>query len=281
MFIPKAKEHVMFIDKIETTLKSIPIADNILLPVINWIRRNQSANFSRALTEFRQYCAALPEVVLDPVFVKVGANDGITGDPCSDILLANTKWRGLLIEPVPYCFDRLQANFHDTGRFSIEQIAIGSDIGKKTFYYVDRSVAGIIPNLPYWFDQIGSFDKRHILKHLNGKLAPFIIECTVDVSTLSSVLKKKGMQNIHLLHIDTEGYDYEVLKSLDFAHHTPLVIFMEHKHLPHAQKKEALCLFRKYRYSVRDCGVDYLAVHKKAHKQLKRIALARHNRYKL
>jgi hypothetical protein len=58
----------------------------------------------RELRRFRHYCFGLPKFVSEPVFVKVGASDGITDDPCSDILLASKKWRGLLIEPVPYCF---------------------------------------------------------------------------------------------------------------------------------------------------------------------------------
>jgi hypothetical protein len=49
----------------------------------------------------RSFCLDLSRILPNPVFVKIGANDGVTGDPCSDILLANLNWRGLLIEPVP------------------------------------------------------------------------------------------------------------------------------------------------------------------------------------
>jgi hypothetical protein len=76
--------------------------------------------WKREQSRFRNYCLNLPNVVSEPIFVKIGACDGITGDPCSDILLANTNWRGLLIEPVPYCFDRLRANFQDSRRFCLE-----------------------------------------------------------------------------------------------------------------------------------------------------------------
>jgi FkbM family methyltransferase len=210
----------------------------------------------------------LPQVVPEPVFVKVGANDGISGDPCSDILLANTKWKGLLIEPVPYCFDRLRATFHDAQRFSLEQVAIGATDGEATFYYVDQKALKCIPNLPSWFDQLGSFDKSHIVKHLNGVLAPFIIECNVEVRALGDVLKKNGIRDVHLLHVDTEGHDYEVLKTLDLANQAPVAIFVEHKHLPDTQKTEMLYLLRKYGYSVHECGGDYFAVNKKANNRL-------------
>jgi FkbM family methyltransferase len=217
---------------------------------------------------FRDYCLNLPKVVSEPVFVKIGACDGITDDPCSDILLANTNWRGLLIEPAPYCFDRLRANFQDSRRFCLEQVAIGAPAGEGTFYYVDAKAIESIPSLPTWFDQLGSFDRNHIMKHLDGVLDPFIIECKVQVCPLSDVLMRNRIQYVHLLHVDTEGHDYEVLKTLDFTKHAPLSIFVEHKHLSETQKTEMLCLFRKHGYSVRDCGGDYFAVDEEANKRL-------------
>jgi FkbM family methyltransferase len=187
------------------------------------------------LARARQFCASLAQEISNPVFVKVGANDGTTGDPFSDILLADVRWKGLLIEPVPYCFDRLRTAFRDEKRFSLEQAAIGATAGEATFYYVDEKAAANLPDLPNWYDQLGSFDKGHILKHLNGALAPFIIECTVKVFPLKDVLEKHGIAEVHVLHIDTEGHDYEVLKTVDFASCAPLAIFIEHKHLPELQ----------------------------------------------
>jgi len=55
-------------------------------------------------------------------------------------------------------------------------------------------------------------------------------------------------------HVDAEGHDYEVLKTLDFAKHAPLSIFVEHKYLSDAQNTEMLHLLHKNGYSVRDCG---------------------------
>jgi FkbM family methyltransferase len=221
-------------------------------------------------SHFRDYCHFLAAALAEPFFVKVGANDGITGDPCSDILLAATNWKGLLIEPVPYCFERLKENFKDPGRFHLEQVAIGASNAEESFYYVDSNATHSLPNLPSWFDQLGSFKREHILKHLDGALEPFIIECTVRVCGLSDVLRRNGVRGVHLLHVDTEGHDYEVLKTLDFATHSPLSIFVEHKHLIESQKNELLCLLQAHGYSVRDCGTDYFAVNEKSNARLKK-----------
>jgi FkbM family methyltransferase len=216
-------------------------------------------------------------VVPEPVFVKIGANDGITGDPCSDILLADTNWKGLLIEPVPYIFDRLRMRFQDSRRFYLEQAAIGASAGQVNFYYVDTKAKQRIPNLPIWFDQLGSLDRNHIVKHLDGVLEPFIIECKVQVFPLSDVLTRNRIQEVHLLHVDTEGHDYEILRTIDYAKHAPLSIFVEHRHLSNVERNEMLHLLRKHGYSVRDCGGDYFAVNEKANKRLRRTARARIN----
>ncbi|MBK7697246.1 MAG: FkbM family methyltransferase [Saprospiraceae bacterium] len=39
------------------------------------------------------------------------------------------------------------------------------------------------------------------------------------------------MFSIDLLHIDTEGYDWEILKQLRLAKYFPRPIIFEHKHL--------------------------------------------------
>ena len=113
------------------------------------------------------------------------------------------------------------------------------------------------------------------MKHLDGILDPFIIECKVQVCPLSDVLMRNGIKDVHLLHVDTEGHDYEVLKTLDFAKHAPLSIFVEHKHLSDAKRTEMLNFLQERGYSVGDCGEDYFAVNEKANKRLQETAWMR------
>jgi len=216
---------------------------------------------------FRRYCIHLSNFVQEPVFVKVGAFDGLN-DPSSDILFDNKRWKGLLIEPVPHIFNRLKANFQDSKRFLLEQVALGSTAGEATFYSVDPNANKNIPDLKHWFEKIGSLNRKHILKFFNGALEPYIVESTVKVCTLSDILKKNCIQDMHFLQIDTEGYDYEVLKTLDFANQSPVMIFIEHAHLSNAHKTEMVNLLRKYGYSVHDCGIDYFALNIEAYKKL-------------
>ncbi len=244
---------------IKAAIKSTPFLYKSLRPCAKLFRRAQRALHRREIDRFRNHCRRLTTLVPEAAFVKVGANDGMTGDPCSDILLADTAWKGLLIEPVPYCFERLRKNFHDSSRFLPEQVAIGAAPGRAPFYYVDQEAIKSLPDLPPWYDQLGSFDRSNILKHFDGVLEPFIVEREVQVCTLSEILRRTGIGKVHLLHIDTEGHDYEVLKTLDFADHAPVVIFIEHKHLPPDRKAAMRRLLRENGCSVRDCGADYCA----------------------
>ena len=247
----------MFLRYAKPIVKSVPVLSALLRPVYKAFGPKGLGTPSA-----RRYCLLLPDLVKSPFFVKIGANDGTTGDPVSDILLADERWKGLLVEPVPYIFKRLAANFSDSSRFSLERAAIGESNGEATFYYVDPRAAHEIPNLPEWYDQLGSFDRNHIIKHLNGVLEPFIIEECVPVRTLEHLFRDGGTKDVHLLQIDTEGHDYEVLKSVDLAKLLPLAIYVEHKNISRSDKVEMLKGLRGRGYRIDDCGGDYFAVHR-------------------
>src|SRR5262249_59030637 len=123
----------MSCDSERAQTKPTPALSQPFLPLVRRPRgvralpaRLRQQRLRAASAQIRHYCAVLPTLVAEPLFVKVGANDGVTGDPCSDILLATPQWRGILIEPVPYCFERLRANFSDSRRFILEQVAVGA-----------------------------------------------------------------------------------------------------------------------------------------------------------
>jgi FkbM family methyltransferase len=248
-----------FVEKGKDAIKSVSFLHKTLLPIVNRYRRRGGES-----ERIRQYCAMAPSVIAQPMFVKVGANDGIFDDPISDILLASGKWKGLLIEPLPIYFDRLSRNFPDREKYILERIAIGAKTGKAPFYYIDEKAMNSIPGLPPWALGLGSFSRNVIMKHLDGALAPFIVECSVNVRPLSGVLEEHGIREVHLLHIDAEGYDFEVLKTIDLAKHAPAAILLEHKHLSDAPKNELLGHLRKHGYRVDDNGGDFFAIHKRS-----------------
>jgi FkbM family methyltransferase len=184
---------------------------------------------------------------------------------CSKILLEGAHWHGVLIEPVPHCFERLKANFPDEARFRLEPVAIGK-AGKTSFYYVDAAAAAAIPSLPYYHDQLGSFRREHIVQHLGPAIDQYIRERELDVQPLSAILDKHGIGDFQLLHVDVEGYDYEVLKTLDFERHKPTLIFIEHKHLGAADRAEMVATLRNRGYEITDVAGDFFAMDRRRFK---------------
>lgn len=165
----------------------------------------------------------------------------------------------MFVEPVPYCMERLRSNYDGDQRFAFEEVAIGPEEAIRPFFYLSDQAKRAHPNLPDWYDQLGSFEKGHIEKHFGAKLSEFIVEGNVEVVRLQSVLNRNQIERIDFLQIDTEGYDLSVLKTLDFETILPRVILVEHKHLSRATKAELKSLLATKGYRIQNLGHDYLA----------------------
>jgi len=223
------------------------------------IRLIQQRRNSRLARTLRQAIVEIEKSSVRPFFVKVGANDGITGDPCGDMLIANAAWHGLLVEPEPNCIQQLQKTYNDSGRFHIAQVAIDSDDGNRVFYSVCPSAIESIPNLPEWFNQLGSFDRKHIISHLDGVLEPFIQETTVQTRRLSTLINEMDLRYIDFLHIDTEGHDLRVFETLNLDMLSPRLILIERKHLSKNDDCTLQNLLRAHNYRIMSVADDVLA----------------------
>lgn len=59
-------------------------------------------------------------------FIKIGANDGKTGDPIF-YLINLFSLKGILVEPVPYVFKKLEYNYRKNKNVFLENSAISKD----------------------------------------------------------------------------------------------------------------------------------------------------------
>jgi len=99
-------------------------------------------------------------------------------EPLFRYIACNTKLEPeLLIEPVPYCFESLETFlFKDSRTIPVGTGRNRAAADQINFYYVDPKRIRIYPTAE-WFDQLGVVERNHNLKHLDGALEPFIIEC--------------------------------------------------------------------------------------------------------
>lgn len=194
-------------------------------------------------------------------FLQVGSNDGRFGDPIAPLIQAHNDWEGIFVEPVPYAFEGLKRHYGEEQRFTFEKLAVGEGFEEKPFYYVsEQAKMALGSSLPPWYDQLGSFQRAHIVKHLDGVLEPYIVEEKIECVPLSYILEKNDVQRIDLLHIDTEGFDYRVLRQFDIERFRPRVILFEHKHLQAAELRSAYERLLNNRYRIRVLNGDTLAV---------------------
>lgn len=191
----------------------------------------------------------------NPSVVQIGSNDGNTNDPLHKLLIENPGWQALLIEPVPFLFEKLVANYPREDRFKFANVAVAETAGSSRFYHVHPDAPRHIPGLPPWYDQLGSFNRDHITKHLGGALEPFIVAIDVPTLPLTELLLRHGIPRVDLLHVDAEGHDWVILSQLDLNRYKPRAILFEHAHLSTADKQAA----RKFLadYSFHDLGEDY------------------------
>jgi len=231
-------------------------------------------NYPLAFAVARRFSRLLPPVTIQGLvrdglkgkpgvfFVQIGSNDGLGGDPIRDLILRNTGWRGIFIEPVSFLYQRLRQNYSNSDRFIFENVAIGAERCARMFYYVRPDAQKFLgEELPPWHDQLGSFDRQHILNHLGAKIEPYIAEETIECYPLQEIFSRNGVRNIDLLHVDTEGFDYQVISQVDFDRYRPPVILYEHKHLPPDERDQARTLLKTHGYGLTECDCgDTVAV---------------------
>lgn len=94
----------------------------------------------RLLTAFAE---AYPEAF----FMEIGANDGDKYDHLRP-MITSKAWRGIMVEPVPYVFARLQRNYGDHEGVALENAAIAQEDGRMPFFHLREATEEERPGLP-------------------------------------------------------------------------------------------------------------------------------------
>jgi FkbM family methyltransferase len=156
----------------------------------------------------------------DFFFVQIGANDGIMKDPIYEIV-NELNLSGLVIEPVNEYYDELVKNYKNNRNVVPVNKAIYEFSQVLTFYKYKTA-----SQTKDWQQGIASLIPKHHLK--SGVESEFIEEVKADGITFSELFDLYNITKIDLLVIDTEGYDYNLLKLFPFDKFKPKIIQFEH-----------------------------------------------------
>lgn len=189
-------------------------------------------------------------------FVQVGANDGVSFDFLYDFVIKR-KSRGVVIEPIPDYFKELVSNYNYNSEIIKCNLAVHPTMQEINMYKIK---AAATQKYPDWVRGIASLDPNHHLK--TGIDSADISTEIVKASNFETILASIPWENfeIQYLQIDTEGFDFEVLKMVDLYKWKPLLVKFESVNLSAASKKGAVHLLKNFGYYIFDEAGDSIGV---------------------
>jgi FkbM family methyltransferase len=194
----------------------------------------------------------------DFYFLQIGAYDGVTFDPLRPLVLQH-HLRGLLVEPLPDRFASLRRHYASERQLAFANCAISAEDGQRMLYrfQVDAPIED-------WMHLLASFDKQHLLKFPKAydlhDPEHFIEEILAPTCTINTLLAAHRVDRVSLLQVDTEGYDFEILKMVFAAGIFPPIINYGHVHLALGDQIACRHLLAEQGYGFLSVGFDTLAV---------------------
>jgi FkbM family methyltransferase len=198
------------------------------------------------------------------VVVQVGANNGVEMDEINVHVKAK-EMNGLLIEPIPHLAEQLRENYSDQPQLKIAQVAITEENGPATMLYRDPENQ---PENFHHFHQLGQLKQSQTVSEtslaaLKDDPEQYVSEIEVEGKTLQTAFNENNITKIDLLQIDVEGYDWHIIKQIDFEKYKPEVINFEFVHLPEEDRIDTIQYLCDNGYAPFTLnGLDILAVQK-------------------
>ncbi len=198
--------------------------------------------------------------------VQLGAFTGnTTNDPLYGILskrLRKTSGTLLLVEPVRAYFEQLTKAYQDMPGVAFENAAVADFSGEAEIYRLD--VDPVAHGYPEWLAQLSSLKAERVGElwdryEQNPEYKSFYLQHRVKEAvrclTFADLLERHGLKHIDLLQIDVEGYELEILRTIDFRRDPIRFVNFENV-LLQERKADAERLMRASGYSLIEYGQD-------------------------
>jgi len=159
-------------------------------------------------------------------FLQIGANDGVMNDPIYQFNMKNKMAiRGFVLEPLPDIYKSLVKNYKNCPGVKPFNLAIHATESEMILHRVKPALAD---SVPYFARGVASFNEEHWKKSTLVPNIDFMERVKVKCISFGSFIKLNSISKLDLLLLDTEGYDYEILMSINFTDIKPRIIRFEH-----------------------------------------------------
>jgi FkbM family methyltransferase len=160
---------------------------------------------------------------MDFDLILVGAHDGSKMEPL--IRQAEAVGNVLLIEPVPFLFEKLRSRYGGLAKIHLRNIAISKGDHEIEFV-APKQTANLIA---HYGDQLGSLIADHAILH-DKRMSEHVELIKVRSSSFETLVRTEPVFTINTLFTDLEGMDTELLPTFPFYAVIPKRIIFEFKH---------------------------------------------------
>ena len=195
--------------------------------------------------------------------IQVGAHDGKSDDFLFKCF--NDDLEALLIEPIEDAFINLEKNYKNFKNVKCLNLAVDINNQKKEIFSVNKNYYEFYKkkykkfNVD-WLSILSSFDKQHLIDHgiKKNHISSKLIEC----QTFNELINKYNYQELDLLIIDTEGYDFILVNNfLETINIRPIIIF-EWIHFKNYEIEKLLMKLKNLNYNFLQIGRDLVCFQK-------------------
>lgn len=207
-------------DILEQAFKQNVLIDENKNLLSNFINSTKNKNNIKSQLYQDVFASFIVGDKFDKTFFEFGATDGI--DLSNSYMLETyLNWKGALSEPSPQWHCKLKKNRPNT---KIITDCVWSESEKILDFFV--SDVGVLSSL----NDFKESDKVSMPGNTSARLKSGEIISVKTISLNDVIEKTFGLKTPSYVSIDTEGSEYEVLKSFNFKKFRPIVFTIEHNY---------------------------------------------------
>lgn len=201
-------------------------------------------------------------------FLQIGACDGFVYDPLHKFIKRD-NWQGVMLEPQPEVVrNQLSRLYSKREGVRIINAALDRRKGKRMLYTIALSserwatgLASFNRDILIGKLQSGMLEKHFRRQGIDFTGSPGDAVKGIEVNTITpcEISTLFGDEGIDLLAVDTEGYDYEIIRMLDIDTLSPEIILFEEINLSPEEMTECRSYLASKGYRIITFGKDSVA----------------------